>query len=214
MQHLRHTMTVTDPETGKVYPVPAGGSDVPPAPAPAPTPEPAPKPAPAPAPAPTPAPTPTPTPADAKPPWGSDEEFSPDKAWRLIQNLRGDVEELKPKAAKLQEYEDTDKTEAQKAADRAAAAEQRAADAEVKAARLTAAVKHGLTEEDLELLGTSGTPEEIEQRAEKLAARLATTASSAPSPPASRRQGGGGAAPKPTVAAGRDLYASRHNKST
>lgn len=35
--------------------------------------------------------------ADApKPPWGSDEEFDPQRAWNLIQNLRGDLDKAKP----------------------------------------------------------------------------------------------------------------------
>lgn len=29
------------------------------------------------------------------PPWGSDEEFKPDKAWKLIENLRSDLEKAK-----------------------------------------------------------------------------------------------------------------------
>lgn len=34
--------------------------------------------------------------ADApKPPWGSDEEFNPQRAWDLIQNLRGDIDKHK-----------------------------------------------------------------------------------------------------------------------
>lgn len=38
-----------------------------------------------------PAPTPTPPPAAEKqPPWGSAENFSPEKAWELIQNLRSE----------------------------------------------------------------------------------------------------------------------------
>lgn len=29
------------------------------------------------------------------PPWGSDEDFNPEKAWNLIQNLRGDLDKVK-----------------------------------------------------------------------------------------------------------------------
>ncbi|MBW3663566.1 MAG: hypothetical protein KY469_10740 [Actinobacteria bacterium] len=203
MRHLRRITTVTDPQTGKVYPIPAGaedgdgggdgdgkgtegegsgdgdggdaegsgdgtagdgGADT------------------------------KSQQTASKPPWGSDEEFDPEKAWKLIQNLRGDVDELKPKAAKLKELEDADKTEAQRAAERAAEAEKRAAEAEAQAAKLEAAVKHGLTEEDLDLLGT-GTPEEIAERAEKLAARLGSS-QERPLPPSSRRQGRGGSSSK------------------
>lgn len=76
------------------------------------------------------------------------------------------------KAQRLDEIEEANKSEQQKLADVAAAAEQRAADTAAELARMKAAVKHGLTEDDLDLLGT-GSPEEIEQRAERLAARLA-----------------------------------------
>lgn len=75
-------------------------------------------------------------------------------------------------ARKLQEIEDANKTEQQKLEERAAAAEAKATSTETELARLKAAVKFGLAEGDLDLLG-SGTPDEIEERAEKLAARLA-----------------------------------------
>lgn len=147
-----------------------------------------------------------------KPPWGSDEEFKPEKAWRLVQNLRAEIAQLKPQAAKAKELEDADKSEAQKAADRAAEAEQRADKAEAEAARLAAAIKHGLTDADLELL--EGVPaDKVEERAKLLADRLKATDDGAP-PPRSRRQGGGGTPPKPSVAAGADRYAERKNKKT
>lgn len=97
-----------------------------------------------------------------------------EKAWR---GKAGDVtpdqvKELLEKARQFDEITEAQKTEAQKAADRATAAEKRATEAAAELARMTAAVKHGLTEDDLDLLGTHGTPEEIEARAEKLAARL------------------------------------------
>ena len=81
------------------------------------------------------------------------------------------VRELQPLADKLAEIENANKDELTKANEKIAstAAERDAALSE--AATLRAAIKHGLTGDDLELLGT-GTPEEIEQRAAKLAARL------------------------------------------
>lgn len=123
-----------------------------------------------------------------KPPWGSDDEFNPEKAWKLIQNLRGDVEELKPKAAKLRELEDAEKTEAQRLKDQLEAEQASNATSKTEVAKLKAAIKHGLSEEDLELL--SGTPEEIEQRAERLAARLAGTSNE------EEQEGGTGRRPK------------------
>ena len=42
----------------------------------------------------------------AAPPWGSDDDFQPDKAWKLIQNLRAEAEQYKNKAAPiLEEHE-------------------------------------------------------------------------------------------------------------
>ncbi|AHY26923.1 scaffolding protein [Mycobacterium phage Nairb] len=38
----------------------------------------------------------------ATPPWGSDEDFDPAKAWSLIQNLRGDKEQLQNRLADVQ----------------------------------------------------------------------------------------------------------------
>ena len=38
---------------------------------------------------------PTPTPAGSRPPWGSDDEFNPEKAWNLLQNVRGDLAETR-----------------------------------------------------------------------------------------------------------------------
>lgn len=70
--------------------------------------------APAPAPEPTPAaaaPDTAEPPAKPKkdksaPPWGSDDDFQPDKAWKLIQNLRAEAAEYKAKAQPvLEEHE-------------------------------------------------------------------------------------------------------------
>jgi len=58
-------------------------------------------------------------------------------------------------------------------------------------ARLTAALNHGLSADDLDLLGT-GTPEEITKRAERLAERL----SPEPVVPSSVNQGGNGTPPQ------------------
>ena len=42
----------------------------------------------------------------AAPPWGSDDDFNPEKAWKLIQNLRSETEQYKNKAAPiLEEHE-------------------------------------------------------------------------------------------------------------
>jgi hypothetical protein len=86
------------------------------------------------------------------------------------------------KAKRFDEFEESQKTELQKAADAAAAAKAEADATRAELARVQAAVKHGLTEEDLELLGTHGTAEEIDARAEKLAARIKSADAAKPKP--------------------------------
>lgn len=93
-----------------------------------------------------------------------------------------DYSDLQAKASKFDEFEESQKTEQQKLTDKAAAAEAKTATTEAELARVKAAVKHGLTEDDLELLGTHGTAEEIDARAEKLAARIKTADANKPKP--------------------------------
>lgn len=92
-------------------------------------------------------------------------------------------------AQRLTEIEEAQKTEQQKLADAAEQARREAAETAAELAKLRAAVKHGLSDDDLDLLGT-GTAEEIEARAERLAARLKGTPSpTAPSSDAQGKQG-------------------------
>lgn len=86
------------------------------------------------------------------------------------------------KAKRFDEFEESQKTELQKAADAAAKAKADADATRAELARMQAAVKHGLSEDDLDLLGTHGTPEEIEARAERLAARLKAAEANKPKP--------------------------------
>lgn len=51
---------------------------------------------------PAPGPTTPPDPAAPTPPWGSDAEFDPNKAWNLIQNVRGENATLRGKLADAQ----------------------------------------------------------------------------------------------------------------
>lgn len=110
----------------------------------------------------------------AKPPWG-DDDFDPDKAWKLISNLRADVDKTKADRdafkTKVDEFEAASKSEVEKLQDQLKAALDDGTASKTDLARLRAALKHGLDEEDLDLLGT-GTPEEIDARAERIAKRL------------------------------------------
>jgi hypothetical protein len=74
---------------------------------------------------------------ETAPPWGSAEDFNPDKAWKLIQNLRADHKKAQDR---VREFEDKDKTELQRATDKAADAESRALVAELNALRLDVAL--------------------------------------------------------------------------
>jgi hypothetical protein len=84
------------------------------------------------------------TTTSAAPPWGSAEEFNPERAWTLIQNLRAEKDEHKAKAdefgTKVKEFEDKDKTELERATGKLSEVEKRAADAEHAALRLEVAL--------------------------------------------------------------------------
>lgn len=79
------------------------------------------------------------------------------------------IRDLKARAAKLDEIEESQKSEAEKAADRLAKAEQRAAEAEAKVLRREIALEHSLSKDDAELL--DGLTDEAAMR--RLAERLA-----------------------------------------
>lgn len=104
-----------------------------------------------------------------------DEEFDKDRALETIRKQRENEAAAKKRAkeleAKVKEFEDRDKSEAEKTAEARAKAEKEAADARSEANRLRAAIKYGLDEEDLDLLG-SGDAEQIEARAKRLAERF------------------------------------------
>jgi hypothetical protein len=111
--------------------------------------------------------------ASKKKPWGADADFDPDKAWKLITNLRTDVEKVKQERDQLKqkvlEHENASKTEQEKSAERAATAEKDAADAKRDASRLRIAVKKGLTETQAKRL-VGDTEEELEADADELVA--------------------------------------------
>lgn len=75
------------------------------------------------------------------------------------------------KAKQFDQWQESQKTEQQKADDALAALQQERDSAITQAALAKAALDHKLSAEDLELIG-GGTPEEINAKAEKLAARL------------------------------------------
>lgn len=105
-----------------------------------------------------------------KPPWERDgEEFSPEKAWNLIRNLRADNAKLKEsddaKAVKLREIEDANLSEKEKAdRDLKEAREQLDAIRTQKAWAEAMAEHQCLTKEDFDLIG-AGSPQEVREKA-------------------------------------------------
>lgn len=129
----------------------------------------------------------TPDDGAAASPWDD-----PAVARKEIEKLRGEAagwrtkfRDAEPLAAKYREIEDSQKTEVQKALEAQTAAEQKLADLTAQNARLMAAAAHNIPADLIDFLG-SGSPEEIGQRAELLAAKLAATQQSAVTPGAGR----------------------------
>lgn len=108
-------------------------------------------------------------PATESKPWGDD--FDEEKAWALIQNLRGDKAALKGRVDELEKAEqaraDSEKTEAQKAADEAEKARKELADARRELFVARAIAKHPGAA-DFEDFLTGDTEEEILAKAERL----------------------------------------------
>jgi hypothetical protein len=76
-------------------------------------------------------------------------------------------------ADRLAEIEEANKTEAQKNAERLAAAEKAAAEARAEALRLRIATKHGISDEDADLFLTGTDEATLTRQAERLAQRAA-----------------------------------------
>lgn len=84
---------------------------------------------------------------------------------------RADYDDVKKKAAEYDKYVESQKTEAQRLADAKTAAEKLASDTAAELALTKAALKHGLSEDDLELLADVPA-DQVADRAERLAKRL------------------------------------------
>lgn len=110
------------------------------------------------------------------------------KANSEAKNLRSRVKELEAYEAKVKELEESQKTDQQKAIERAEKAEQEANATRSELIRERIARRHSITDEDMDLLG-SGTEEEIESRATRLAAKNAAaagTSTDSSAPPTAR----------------------------
>jgi len=87
-----------------------------------------------------------------------------------------DYNDLKTKASQFDELAESQKSETQKAIDRAEAAERELASSRSEQSRLSVIAKHGIPEDYQELVFGS-TPEEIEARAVKVKSLITTPAS-------------------------------------
>ncbi|WP_308651826.1 hypothetical protein [uncultured Actinomyces sp.] len=120
------------------------------------------------------------TPAPPAPDAPAEQEGQEDKGadyWKSRSRQWEDKAKKNAEAAKAwQEYQDSRKTEEQKAADQRAALEAERDQARREARMTKAALKHGLSLEDLELLDPTGSDEEFESRAAALAERLSKAA--------------------------------------
>lgn len=128
---------------------------------------------------------PKPDPADKPDPDPKPDPAKPDPATlstadvaALKDALRIAKKEAESSRLKLKEIEDKDKSDSEKLAERVAAAEKRADEAEVRVLRAEVAVAKGLKPELHEFL-TGTTREELEARADKL---VLATAGQAPKP--------------------------------
>ncbi len=110
---------------------------------------------------------------NATPPWG--DNFDAERAWALIQGLRGDKETLKKERDDARAEASDFRTAAEKTGEDRDKALKAATERAEKAERDLAISKHNLPADVLEEFGDylTGTTEEVDAKAARLAARLA-----------------------------------------
>lgn len=113
-----------------------------------------------------------PQPVDQEPAKGAEVTAEDVEKWKsLARKHEARAKENAEKAKRLDELDEANKSEIQKAQDRVTAEKKRADEAAAQLALLKAAVKHKLTEDDLELLADVPA-DQIEDRAARLAKRI------------------------------------------
>src|SRR5690606_26093218 len=109
--------------------------------------------------------------SDAAPEQTPEEEFDKDRALEKIRKANSEAKSLRDRnkelEAKLREYEDANKSESEKTAERLSKAEKTAQEAEARALRLEVALEKGLTAAQARRL-VGSTKEELEQDADEL----------------------------------------------
>lgn len=93
-------------------------------------------------------------------------------AERLARAKPADYDDLKAKAARLDELEEANKSEIQKAQDDAAAAKAAAEKAQAEALRWKVAAKHGISDEDADLFLTGTDEQTLTKQAERLVEKV------------------------------------------
>lgn len=150
-----------------------------------------------------PAPEATPPAAETPPaepkPTRTPEEYETElaKVRKEAAGYRVKLKEVEPLAKAAQEAEEAKKDDIQRANDRAQAAEQREKETLEGYTRLELAVQYHIEPDDIDLIG-SGTREEMDSRAQRIAAKNAAAAKASP-PPTDRPVEGlrPGASPEP-----------------
>lgn len=92
------------------------------------------------------------------------------EAERQIKDLKEQLKAVKPAADRLKELEDQQKSDLEKANEKLAELEARAAKAQTEALRYRIATKHGISDEDADIFLTGSDEESISKQAERLVA--------------------------------------------
>lgn len=139
-----------------------------------------------------------------KPPWGDDENFNPERAWKLIQNLQVQAKnpaakkELEQLRTKIKEYEEANLTEKQRLEKELEEAKTSSSTTGADLLKIRAAMAkapEGMSPSKILTMSkrlTGNTPEELETDAEELFADFAPASTRPPSKvPAENLKGGG-----------------------
>lgn len=110
---------------------------------------------------------------------------------RALAAQKDEIRALKDKARRLDEIEDAQKSEAERAAENLARVKADAESARAELMRYRVAAQHGIVDtEDIELFLTGGTEEKLQQQAKALAARIAAASTPrGPKPNPAQREG-------------------------
>lgn len=107
-----------------------------------------------------------------------------------LERQKAENKALRERAARLDEIEEAQKTEAERAADRLREAEQRTADLSARAVRLELALEHRLSKDDAALLDGVTDPDALQRLAQRLAVKAEEARGPKPDPNQGRQSRG------------------------